>query len=186
MLRSLGKTQESAQIVEQLHKEQDNESLSSQLAAEGTKANDLLQAGKATEAVQIYRHMLEEKPDSAWTAYNLALALEATNDMKGAEDTLRNAIDMDPKQAKIQAELGRLELAKGELQSAQKWFETALDLGPGLVEARGNLAMLYAKKGRVDIGGETPPPDPGGRSELQGGPSEPRVDPCPAKQEIRR
>ena len=147
VLRSLGRTQESAQIVEQLRKEQDKESLGSQLAAEGTKANDLLQSGKVTEAVQIYRHMLEEMPDSAWTAYNLALALEATNDMKGAEDTLRNAVDMDPKQAKIQAELGRLELAKGDLQSAQKWLESALDLQPELVEARGNLAMLYAKKG---------------------------------------
>jgi tetratricopeptide (TPR) repeat protein len=147
VLRSLGKTQESAQIVGQLRKEQDKESLSSQLAAEGTKANDLLQSGKAAEAVQIYRHMLEEMPNSAWTAYNLAMALEATNDMKGAEDTLRNAVDMDPKQAKIQAELGRLELAKGEAQSAQKRFESALDMQPGLVEARGNLAMLYAKKG---------------------------------------
>ena len=73
--------------------------------------------------------------------------IEAMNDMKGAEDALRNAINIDPKQAKIQSELGRLELAKGDLQSAQKWLESALDLGPELVEARGNLAMLYAKKG---------------------------------------
>ena len=51
VLRSLGKTQEAAQIVEQLRKEQDKESLNSQLAAEGTKANDLLQSGKAAEAV---------------------------------------------------------------------------------------------------------------------------------------
>lgn len=147
VLRSLGRTQESAQMVEQLRKEQDKESLSSQLAAEGTKANDLLQSGKPTEAVQIYRHMLEEMPNSAWTAYNLALALEAMKDMKGAEDALRNAINIDPKQAKIQAELGRLELAKGDSQSAQKWLESALELQPELVDARGNLAMLYAKKG---------------------------------------
>jgi tetratricopeptide (TPR) repeat protein len=147
VLRSLGKTQESAQLVDQLKKEQDKESLNSQLAAEGTRANDLLQSGKAAEAAQVYRHMLEEKPDSAWTAYNLALALEAANDMKGAEDTLRNAISVDPKQAKIQGELGRLELAEGNLQAAQKWLESALELEPELVEARGNLAMLYAKKG---------------------------------------
>jgi tetratricopeptide (TPR) repeat protein len=147
VLRSLGQTQESTQLVGQLRKEQGGESLNSQLASEGTKANDLLQSGKPAEAAQIYRHMLEENPDSAWTAYNLALALEATNDMKAAEDTLRNAINIDPKLAKVQTELGRLELAKGDLQSAQKWLESALDLEPGLVEARGNLAMLYAKKG---------------------------------------
>ena len=147
VLRSLGKTQESTQLVEQLRREQGKESLNSQLAAEGTKANDLLQSGNAAQAVQIYRHMLEEEPGSTRTAYNLALALEATNDVKSAEDTLRNAINIDPKQAKIQAELGRLELAKGDSQSAQKWLEAALDLQPELVEARGNLAMLYARKG---------------------------------------
>jgi len=91
--------------------------------------------------------MLEENPENAWTAYNLALALEATNDMKGAEGALRGAIDIDPKLAKVQAELGRLELAKGDLPSAQKWLEAALDLDPELAEARGNLAMVYAKKG---------------------------------------
>ena len=147
VLRSLGQTKEAAQIVGQLRKQQSEESLNSQLASEGTKANDLLQSGNPTEAAQIYRHMLEENPDSAWTAYNLALALEAMNDMKGAEDTLRNAINIDPKLAKIQAELGQLELAKGDLQSAQKWLESALDLEPELVDARGNLAMVYARKG---------------------------------------
>ena len=149
VLRSLGQTKEAAQIVGQLRKQQSEESLNSQLASEGTKANDLLQSGKPIEAAQIYRHMLEENQDSAQTAYNLALALEATNDLKGAEDTLRNAIDIDPKQAKVQTELGRLELVKGDLQSARKWLESALDLEPGLVEARGNLAMLFAKKGDV-------------------------------------
>ena len=149
VLRSLGKAQEATQLVGQLRKGQGEESLNSQMASEGTKANDLLQSGKPAEAAQIYRHMLEENPDSAQTAYNLALALEAMNDMKGAEDTLRDAIKIDPKMASIQAELGHLELAKGDLQSAQKWLESALDLEPGLVEARGNLAMLFVKKGDV-------------------------------------
>ncbi len=147
VLRSLGQTQQAAQLVGQLRKEQGEESLNSELTSEGTKANDLLQSGNPVEAAQIYRHMLEENPNSAWTAYNLALALEATNDMKGAEGALHDAIDVDPKLAKVQAELGRLELAKGDLPSAQKWLESALDLDPELVEARGNLAMVYARKG---------------------------------------
>jgi tetratricopeptide (TPR) repeat protein len=146
VLRSLGRTQESSQLIGQLQKEQQNEQLKSQLVAEGTKANDLLQSGKATEAAQIYRQMLEERPDS-WTAYNLALALEAMNDMKGAEDTLRSAIRIDPKLAEIQAELGRLKLAEGDLPAAQKWLESAHELQPGLVDACGNLAMVYARKG---------------------------------------
>ena len=147
VMRSLGQTQEAAQLAGQLRSEQGKESVGSQLAAEGTKANDLMQSGKAAEAAQLYRHMLEEDPGSAQTAYNLALAQEAMNDAKGAEDTLRKAIEMDSKLGKIPAELGRLELTKGDLQSSQKWLESALKIEPGLVEARGNLAMIYAKNG---------------------------------------
>ena len=147
VLRSLGRTQESTQIVVQLRKEQGEESLNSQLASEGTKANDLLQSGKPADAAQIYRHMLEENPESAQTAYNLALALEAMNDTKSAKDVLRKAIDRNPKVAKVRAELGQLELAQGDLESAQKWLKSALDLEPGLSEARGNLAMVHARKG---------------------------------------
>lgn len=150
VLRSLGETQETTQIVSELQKEQKAEVLNSELASEGTRANDLLQSGKPAEAAQIYRQMLEEKPDSAWTAYNLALALEAAKDMKGAEDALRNAIRIDPTRAKIQAELGRLYLALGDLDAAQKCLESALHLDPELAEARGNLAMVYAREGDLE------------------------------------
>lgn len=149
VLRSLGQSQESTQLVTQLRNEQSQESLNSQLASEGTKANDLLQSGKAAEAAQIYRQMLAQKPDNTWTAYNLALALEAMDDTKGAEDALHKAIEIDPKQARVQAELGRLELAQGNLPSAQNWLESALNLQPELVDASGNLAMVYARKGNL-------------------------------------
>ena len=147
VLRALGQAQEATQLVGNLRKEQGEESLNSQLTSEGTKANDLLQSGKASEAAQIYRHMLEENPESAQTAYNLALALEAMNDTNGAEDVLRKANDIDQMMAQVPAELGRLELVKGDLQSAQKWLKSALALEPGLVEARGNLARVYADNG---------------------------------------
>lgn len=147
VLRALGQAQEATQLVGTLRKEQGQESLNSQLTSEGTKANDLLQSGKASEAAQIYRHMLEENPSSAQTAYNLALALEAMNDTNGAEDVLRKANDLDPAMAQVPAELGRLELTQGDLQSAQQWLKSALDLEPGLVEARGNLATVYARNG---------------------------------------
>jgi tetratricopeptide (TPR) repeat protein len=147
VLRGLGQNEEAAKIVEQFRKTTDIEFQDSQLTSDGIKANDLLQAGKPAEAAQIYRHMLEEKPDSAWTAYNLALALEAMQDRKGAEDALRRGIDIDAKAAKIRAELGELKLGDGDIESAQQWLQSALDLEPQLAEARGNLAMIYAGKG---------------------------------------
>ncbi|MGA3032803.1 MAG: tetratricopeptide repeat protein [Terracidiphilus sp.] len=147
VLRQLGEKDEAAKVLAQFQKATDKEFQISQLTPEGIKANDLLQAGKPAEAAEIYRHMLEEDADSAWTEYNLALALEATRDTKGAEEALRKGIDVDPMLAKLRAELGQLELVDGDMESAQKWLQSALDLDPQLVEARGNLAMVHAQKG---------------------------------------
>jgi len=147
VLRAVGQKQEADQVAAQVRRATDNDFQMSQVTSEGIKANDLLEAGQPAEAAQIYRHMLEEDPNSPWTAYNLALALEATHDLKGAEDALRTGIDIDPKLAKIRAELGQIELTKGDTESAQKWLESALQLDPQLVEARGNLAMVRAKQG---------------------------------------
>jgi Flp pilus assembly protein TadD len=44
------------------------------------------------------------------------------HDSKGAEDALLKAVNIDPKLAKVQAELGQLELTTGDLQGAQKWL----------------------------------------------------------------
>ncbi|AXC09723.1 hypothetical protein ACPOL_0342 [Acidisarcina polymorpha] len=147
VLRSLGQTEEAGKIVEQFRKTTDVEFRNSQLTSDGIKANDLLEAGKPAEAAEIYRRMLEEKGDSAWTAYNLALALEAMHDTKGAEEALRRGIGVDPTLAKLRAELGRLELTDGDTESAQQSLQSAVDLEPQLVDARGNLAMIFARKG---------------------------------------
>jgi tetratricopeptide (TPR) repeat protein len=147
VLRALGQNQEAEKIVEQFRRTTDTDFRNSQLTSDGIKANDLLQAGNPSEAAEIYRQMLKEKPDSAWTTYNLALALEAMQDMKGAEAALLKGIEIDPRAARIRAELGALQLTDGDMVSAQQWLQSALDLEPQLAEARGNLAKIYARKG---------------------------------------
>lgn len=147
VLRTLGQSEEAANVADQLRTTTNTDLRSSQVIVEGNKANDLMQAGKPAEAAQIYRQMLEQNPNSAWTAYNLALALEATSDNKGAEDALLQSIHIDAKLAKPRAELGQLKLTDGDTDAAQQWLQSALDLEPQLVDARGNLAMIYARKG---------------------------------------
>lgn len=147
VLYKLGEKQEADEIVKQLKEDTDSEYRSSRLISEGNRANDLLQSGEAAEAAPVYRQMLEQDPQSAWTAYNLGLALEAVHDSKGARDALERAASLDPKMAIARAELGELELAARDLPAAQKWLESALDLEPQLVTARGNLAMVHAMKG---------------------------------------
>jgi len=149
VLRALGQKEEAGHFAALVQRASGNDFQKTQVTAEGIKANDLLEAGRAGEAVQIYRHMLAEDPNSPWTAYNLALALEATHDLKGAESALRTGIDIDPKLAKIRAELGQVELTEGDIDSAQKWLQSALELDPQLAEARGNLAIIRAREGDV-------------------------------------
>jgi tetratricopeptide (TPR) repeat protein len=147
VLRDLGEKQEADEIVKQFQGATDTGFRNSRLISEGNRANDLLQSGRAGEAVAIYRQMLEEEPDDAWTAYNLGLALEAMQDSAGARESLEKAVSLNPKMAIARAELGQLELTARNLPAAQKWLQSALELEPELVGARGNLAMLDAMKG---------------------------------------
>jgi tetratricopeptide (TPR) repeat protein len=147
VLRDLGEKQEADEIVKQFNGATESGFRNSRLISEGNQANELLQSGKAAEAATVYRQMLEQEPEDAWTAYNLGLALEAMQDSAGARESLEKAANLDPKMAIARAELGQLELAARNLPAAQRWLESALDLEPQLVAARGNLAMLQATRG---------------------------------------
>src|SRR5207248_11622162 len=138
---------EADKIAEQVRKTTESGFHKSRHLSEGSRANDLLQSGKAAEAAAIYRQMLEQDPQDAWTAYNLGLALEALQDPSVARELIEKVVSLDPKMAIARAELGQLELAARNLPAAQKWLESALDLEPQLVAARGNLAMVDAMKG---------------------------------------
>src|SRR5439155_13533561 len=111
VLRDLGEKQEADEIVKQLRGATESGFKNSRIITEGNRANEFLQSGKAAEAVAIYRQMLEQNPQDAWTAYNLALALEAMQDTTGALEWLEKAAGLDPKMAIARAELGQLELA---------------------------------------------------------------------------
>ena len=160
VLRALGQKEEADRIVEQFRKTTDNEFRNSQLASEGNKANDLLESGKPAEAAEIYRHMLEQNPQSAWTAYNLALALEATHDAKGAEDALRKALEIDPKNAKAKAELGQLALAAGDLAIRAEVAGICAGPGPSTRGGARKSGHGSRQKGRPGFGRETPSSSP--------------------------
>jgi tetratricopeptide (TPR) repeat protein len=149
VLHKLGQNQEADEIVKQFQKATENAVQKSQLLTEGNQANELLQSGKAEEAATIYRQMLLQDPQNAWTAYNLGLALEETHDSEGAQDAMQRAASLDPKMAVARAELGQLRLAAGDITGARNWLESALTLEPQLVAARGNLAMIHAMKGEL-------------------------------------
>ncbi len=149
VLRTVGDTKEAVEVSDEFKRSKEREFKVSQLAAQGNKANQYLQSGHPEQAAETYRQMLELEPRNAHTQYNLALALEAANDVKGARDALGKAVELDPKMALARAELGRIYLTAGDTASAKRYLEEAIVLDPQLVSALGNLGVIYAQQGNI-------------------------------------
>ncbi len=149
VLRTLGDRKEALQVTEGFKKAKEQEFKVSQLAAQGNKANQFLQSGHPEQAAEVYRQMLQLEPGNAHTQYNLALALEAANDEKGALAALERAAELDRKMALARAELGRIYLGNEDVALAKKYLEEAIALDPQLVSALGNLGVIYARQGNA-------------------------------------
>jgi choline-sulfatase len=78
----------------------------------------------------------------------LASCLGRRQDLAGAERALKEARRREPDNPTVVANLGLLHAARGELPAAIESLKAALDIDPGLHEARFNLAITYAKAGK--------------------------------------
>ncbi len=147
VLRTLGDSARANEIAGKFKASKSEEFKVNQLAAKGNEANELLQSNQPGRAVEVYRQMLELEPGNARTEYNLALALEAARDLKGAREALERAARLDPKFAAAPGELGRLDLAAGNMALAEKRLEAAVADDPQFAAALGNLGVIRSMKG---------------------------------------
>jgi predicted Zn-dependent protease len=94
--------------------------------------------------------VLSAKPDHAEAANDLACLLTRQNrNLEEAEKLARLATQKQPKNANFQDSLGRVLLARKQLDAAQAAFELALRLDPDLVEAQVGLARTYIERGNA-------------------------------------
>jgi arylsulfatase A-like enzyme/cytochrome c-type biogenesis protein CcmH/NrfG len=108
----------------------------------------LLQSGNCARAEQEFTSAINGGLPSADAHLGLATCLGRRNDLAGAERTLTEARRREPDNPVLIANLGILEVAKGNLSGAVTTLKSALDADPNLHEARFNLAIAYAKAGR--------------------------------------
>jgi tetratricopeptide (TPR) repeat protein len=80
--------------------------------------------------------------DNADTYNELAICQMETGDYEGAEDSLVDALNLDPDNVKIISNLGFLCLKKGKQDEARKYFETVLEIEPDDKLAKSQLDLL--------------------------------------------
>lgn len=106
------------------------------------RADDWAQgAGLCLKALEI-----DERAGVAW--WMLAICREKAGDAKSAMACYRAALDLQPDQAEVANDLGRLAYGMGELASAEKFFLHFLARFPGHHEAINNLACALRDQER--------------------------------------
>jgi cytochrome c-type biogenesis protein CcmH/NrfG len=107
-----------------------------------------LAAGDCARAEPAFHAAATAGLPSADVYLGLASCMGQRNDLAGAEHALAEAQRIEPDNPSVIANIGLLQASKGEFAPAIASFTKALEVDPGLHEARFRLAVTYAKAGR--------------------------------------
>ncbi len=97
---------------------------------------------KYEQAVSEYRTLVSEHSDSTYKRA-LADALVATESYDEAKTLYQELRQENPKDARLLARIGTLELQRGNVSEASLQLKKALDLNPDLTKVRGLLGKAY-------------------------------------------
>ncbi len=111
--------------------------------------NQLLLAGKISEAVAHYEQALRIDPDYAVAHDNLGSALVRTGKMEEAIARYEQALRLKPDYAEAHCNLGTVFLQEGRVSDAIAHYEQALRLNPEYADAHMSLGSALLIQGRV-------------------------------------
>jgi tetratricopeptide (TPR) repeat protein len=98
-----------------------------------------------TQAITVYRKVLELDPEHAAANINLGTLLYNRQDYALAEKHYRAAIAIDPRYALAYFDLGNVLDETGRVTEAIQAYNTALQLAPTYGDAHYNVALAYEK-----------------------------------------
>jgi TolB-like protein len=101
-------------------------------------------------AEEAFKKAIEMKPSYASVHHWYFLLLLAQERMSEALSHIQRAAELDPLSPVINLEHGYYYLVKGDYMRAAQLYETAAELDPKSAIARGYLANVYARMGRLD------------------------------------
>jgi tetratricopeptide (TPR) repeat protein len=97
------------------------------------KAISLHQLGKSTQALQIYKTLLKNKPDKPWEIYyNLASIYETQRDKENTIMALEKEIELSPDPFNSYVRLARVYFTSREWKTALQYYQQAFEHRPDL------------------------------------------------------
>jgi arylsulfatase A-like enzyme/Flp pilus assembly protein TadD len=110
----------------------------------------LAATGRAADALAAFTEATRLDPNNASAWNNRANALRALRRVAEASVAYRTAIELQPRDPGPRNGLGVLAVEAGDPDAATRLFEEALALDASYAEARLNLAVAEAQRGRLD------------------------------------
>ena len=106
------------------------------------------QAGRTSEALNIFQNLILLTPQDTQAHYNLGLSLKGLGKLDEAEKSFRQAIILDPNYANAYNNLGITLRELGRLEEAETNYRQAIALNPNSIEAHSNLGALLQELGK--------------------------------------
>jgi tetratricopeptide (TPR) repeat protein len=112
----------------------------------------MLMAGQFADARGLGERLLARSPKSVEAQILIANSLAGLQDLESAIDAFEKAVQIDPNRAATYAELGAVQVAKGDLAAAEAAFRKAVEIDPQSQAAVISLANFVWSRGDADQG----------------------------------
>lgn len=104
--------------------------------------------GKRDKALQVYKEIIEERPDFA-PAYNkVAILYIHKKEFETAQDWLQRALEIDREFVPSITNLGSIFREQGNKAAARRYYQTAIDIDPEYGPAYNNLGVIAREEGK--------------------------------------
>ncbi len=113
-------------------------------------ALQLHQAGRLTDAQQLYEQILTAEPRHADALHLLGLASHQLGDNEAAVDLIQRAIAINPNTAEVHGNLGDTLKDLGRLDEAAAAYNQALAINPEFAEVLSSLGVVLKRQDRLD------------------------------------
>lgn len=108
------------------------------------EASSLEQKGQTLEAIAVYQQALEIPGSHQDIYHRLGLCYAQQKDWEQAKDSLKQAIQLNPRAANVFNHLGNVYKNTGEKRQAAACYLKAIRIDQSFAKAHHNLAILYA------------------------------------------
>ena len=108
------------------------------------------QAKKYSDAIAIFEHYTEQRPDNAWGHFMLGLSAWKGGDLAKAENAFEKALSIDPHHVKSLVNLSRVFIDQKRHDDALDRLTRAADIDPDSTDVYRLLGRTYHAQGKTD------------------------------------